>query len=50
MNEQTKEQVLLEIKKAIREHEIRVALFSGLGGLILIAGTWHAIYLLNSRF
>jgi len=33
------------IKEDIRQHELRVALFSGLGGLLLLAGTWHAIWL-----
>ena len=37
--------VLLEINRAIREHEIRVAFWSGLLGAILMAGTWHAILL-----
>jgi hypothetical protein len=31
------------IDRAIREHELRVALWSGLLGLLLMAGTWHAI-------
>jgi hypothetical protein len=29
----------------IREHELRVALWSGLMGAVLMAGTWHAIWL-----
>jgi hypothetical protein len=33
------------IDRAIREHELRVALWSGLLGLLLMAGTWHAIWL-----
>jgi hypothetical protein len=33
------------IDRAIREHELRVALWSGLLGLLLLAGTWHAIWL-----
>ena len=33
------------INRAIREHELRVALWSGLLGLLLMAGTWHAIWL-----
>ena len=33
------------IEKAIREHELRVAIVSGIGGLVLLAGTWHAILL-----
>jgi len=31
------------IDDAIRQHEIRVALWSGLAGGVLLAGTWHAI-------
>ena len=33
------------IDRAIRAHELRVALWSGLAGLLLMAGTWHAIWL-----
>lgn len=33
------------IDRAIREHEQRVALWSGLAGALLMAGTWHAIWL-----
>jgi len=33
------------INRAIREHELRVALWSGLLGAVLMAGTWHAIWL-----
>jgi hypothetical protein len=33
------------IDHAIREHELRVALWSGLLGPLLMAGTWHAIWL-----
>lgn len=33
------------IDRAIRRHELRVALVSGLLGVILLAGTWHAIWL-----
>ena len=33
------------IDDAIRQHELRVALWSGLMGAILLAGTWHAILL-----
>lgn len=34
-----------EIKKAIAAHELRVAMASGVVGLLLLAGTWHAIWL-----
>ncbi len=33
------------INRAIREHELRVALWSGLLGAVLMAGTWHAIWM-----
>ena len=33
------------INRAIREHELRVALWSGLAGAALMAGTWHAIWI-----
>jgi hypothetical protein len=33
------------INQAIREHELRVAIWSGLLGAILLFGTWHAIWL-----
>jgi hypothetical protein len=33
------------IDEGIRQHELRVALFSGVGGLVLLAGTWHAIWM-----
>jgi hypothetical protein len=31
------------IDDAIRQHELRVALWSGLAGALLLGGTWHAI-------
>lgn len=33
------------VAAAIREHELRVALWSGLVGAALMGGTWHAIWL-----
>ena len=33
------------VTAAIREHELRVALWSGLLGAAVMAGTWHAIWL-----
>lgn len=33
------------VAAAIREHKIRVALWSGLLGAALMAGTWHAIWM-----
>jgi hypothetical protein len=31
------------IDDAIRQHELRVALWSGIAGAVLLGGTWHAI-------
>jgi hypothetical protein len=39
------EDITKAIDEAIRQHELRVALWSGLLGLLLMAGTWHAIWL-----
>jgi hypothetical protein len=39
------EDITKAIDDAIRQHELRVALWSGLLGLLLMAGTWHAIWL-----
>lgn len=39
------EDIRKAIDDAIRRHELRVALWSGLLGLVLMAGTWHAIWL-----
>jgi hypothetical protein len=33
------------VAAAIREHELPVALWSGLLGAALMAGTWHAIWM-----
>ena len=33
------------VHQEIRAHEIRVAIWSGLFGLIFTAGTWHAIWM-----
>ena len=43
----TEEQVREAIERAIRLHEIRVAVGSGFVGLLLLAGTWHAILILK---
>jgi hypothetical protein len=40
-----REEVRDLVNGAIREHEIRVALWSGLLGAALMAGTWHAIWM-----
>lgn len=37
--------VRAEIRQAIAAHELRVAIASGVLGLLLLAGTWHAIWL-----
>lgn len=39
------ESIKKAIDDAIRHHELRVALWSGLLGAIIMAGTWHAIRL-----
>jgi hypothetical protein len=41
----SQEDVRALVAAAIREHEIRVALWPGLLGAALMAGTWHAIWL-----
>ena len=33
------------IEDGIRDHEIRVAVISGVLGALLLVGTWHAIWL-----
>lgn len=43
----TPDQIRSEIRTAIRQHEIRVALGSGFAGILLLAGTWHAIFMLR---
>jgi len=40
-----REEVRGLVNGAIREHEIRVALWSGLLGAVVMAGTWHAIWM-----
>lgn len=35
------------INRAIRDHEIRVAAMSSIMGVLLLVGTWHAIWLLR---
>lgn len=37
------------IQEAIREHELRVAAVSGAMGALLLAGTWHALWLLGNH-
>jgi hypothetical protein len=39
------EAITRAIHDAIRQHELRVALWSGVFGAALMAGTWHAILL-----
>lgn len=41
----SEEEVRLIVSRAIRVHEARVALISGILGLLLLAGTWHAIWM-----
>jgi hypothetical protein len=44
----TEEQVRELVATAIREHELRVAVISGVLGSVLLAGSWHALWLLRS--
>ena len=41
----SREDVQRLVAAAIREHALRVALWSGLLGLVFTAGTWHAIWM-----
>jgi hypothetical protein len=41
----SEEEIKPFVHRSIRDHEIRVALWSGLLGAIIMAGTWHAILL-----
>ena len=41
----SREDVEQLVATAIRQHELRVALWSGLAGALLMAGTWHAIWM-----
>jgi hypothetical protein len=41
----SREDVEWLVDTAIREHELRVALWSGLLGAALMAGMWHAIWM-----
>lgn len=36
------------IHEAIRDHEARVAAISGVLGMLLLAGTWHALLILRA--
>jgi hypothetical protein len=44
----TEQQVKEIVAAAIREHELRVAVISGVLGSVLLAGSWHAVWLLRS--
>lgn len=35
------------IHGAIRQHELRVAAWSGIFGAVLLFGTWHAIWMIR---
>ena len=41
----TREEARQMVAAAIRDHEIRVAIWSGLLGSVVLAGTWHAIWM-----
>ena len=45
----SEEEIKAIVDAKIRLHELRVALISGILGLLLLGGTWHAIYVLNIR-
>jgi hypothetical protein len=40
----TEQQVKEIVAAAIREHELRVAVISGVLGSVLLAGSWHALW------
>jgi hypothetical protein len=40
-----RDEILVLVDRKIREHEIRVAIISGLIGGVIIAGIFHAIWL-----
>jgi hypothetical protein len=44
----SEDQVREIVAAAIREHELRVAVISGTLGTVLLAGSWHAVWLLRS--
>jgi len=44
----SEDQVREIVAAAIREHELRVAVISGALGTVLLAGSWHAVWLLRS--
>jgi hypothetical protein len=43
----TEQQVRELVAAAIREHELRVAVISGVLGSVLLAGSWHALWMLR---
>jgi hypothetical protein len=43
----TEKQVKEIVAAAIREHEMRVAVVSGVLGSVLLAGSWHALWMLR---
>lgn len=43
----TEDQVREIVAAAIREHELRVAVISGVLGSVLLAGSWHALWMLR---
>jgi hypothetical protein len=43
----TEQQVKEIVAAAIREHELRVAVISGVMGSVLLAGSWHALWMLR---
>lgn len=43
----TEDEVRVIVDRAIRAHEVRVAVVSGVMGLALLGGFWHAVLLLR---
>ena len=41
----SEEEIRAIVDSKIRLHELRVAVISGILGLLLLGGTWHAIWL-----
>jgi hypothetical protein len=41
----TDEEIIKTIQAKIRNHEVRVAIVSGILGLVILTGIFHAIYL-----
>lgn len=40
--------VAAEVREAIRAHEVRVGIVSGLAGVVILGGIFHAVWMLRS--